>query len=236
VRVKLQPTFILHSRPYRDSSQILDVLTAEYGRITVVAKGSRRRQRGGSSAAVLQPFIPLLLSFSGRSEMKTVTASEVAGSPRTPAGTRLFSGLYLNELLVRLLHRHDPHPELFLAYGDAISALKNDGVVDEVLRRFEFTLLQELGFGFELSVEGSNGEAICTEHWYRYDSEYGLVRDETAAAATGRPVFPGVDLLAMAGGEFGEPVKGTAKRLLRRALASHLGEVPLKSRDLFRRV
>jgi len=235
VRVKLQPAFILHSRPYRDSSQILDVLTAEYGRITVVAKGSRRRKRGGSSAAVLQPFIPLLLSFSGRSEMKTVTASEVAGSPRTPAGTRLFSGLYLNELLVRLLHRHDPHPELFLAYGDAINALKNDGAVDEVLRRFELTLLQQLGFGFELSVEGTNGEAICTEHWYRYDSEYGLVR-EVAAAASGRPVFPGNDLLAMAAGEFGEPVKGTAKRLLRQALASHLGDTPLKSRDLFRRV
>ncbi len=235
MRVKLQPAFILHSRPYRDSSQILDVLTAEYGRISVVAKGSRRRQRGGSSAAVLQPFIPLLLSFSGRSEMKTVTASEVAGSPRTPAGIRLFSGLYLNELLVRLLHQHDPHPVLFLAYGDAINALKNDGAVDEVLRRFEFTLLQELGFGFELSVDGNNGEAICAGNWYHYDNEYGLVREEVATAS-GRPVFPGNDLLAMAAGEFGEPVQGTAKRLLRRALAGHLGDTPLKSRDLFRRV
>ena len=167
--------------------------------------------------------------------MKTVTASEVAGSPRTPAGARLFSGFYLNELLVRLLHRHDPHPELFLAYGDAINALKNDGAVDEVLRQFEFTLLQELGFGFELSIEGSNGEAICAEHWYRYDNEYGLVREE-GAPATGSPVFPGNDLLAMAAGEFGDPVKGTAKRLLRRALADHLGDTPLKSRDLFRRV
>lgn len=235
MRVKLQPAFILHSRPYRDSSQILDILTAEYGRITLVAKGSRRRQRGGSSAAVLQPFIPLLISFSGRSEMKTLTASEVAGSPRTPGGARLFSGLYLNELLVRLLHRHDPHPTLFLAYGDAISALKNDSAVDEVLRQFEFTLLQELGFGFELSVDGGSGEAISAERWYRYDDEYGLVW-EGAAAASGRPIYPGNDLLVMAGGEFGEPVKGTAKRLLRQALAGHLGDAPLKSRELFRRV
>ena len=235
MRVKLQPAFILHSRPYKDSSQILDVFTPEYGRITMVAKGSRRRQRGGSAAAVLQSFIPLLLSFSGRTEMKTVTASEVAGSPRTPSGARLFSGLYLNELLVRLLHRHDPHPQLFLAYGDALQALKNEQAVDEVLRRFEFTLLQELGFGFELSSDGMSGQAVCTDQLYRFDNEYGLVQQDRAVAA-GNPVFPGDDLLAMAAGEFGEPVKRTAKRLLRQALAGHLGDVPLKSRDLFRRV
>ncbi|MBE9540404.1 MAG: DNA repair protein RecO [Proteobacteria bacterium] len=235
MRVKLQPAFILHSRPYRDSSQILDVLTAEYGRITMVVKGSRRRQRGGSTAAILQPFIPLLLSFSGRSEMKTVTASEVAGSPRTPGGARLFSGLYLNELLVRLLHRHDPHAELFLAYGNALEALKNEEAVGEVLRRFEFTLLRELGFGFELSSDGRSGQAICTDLMYRFDSEYGLVLADRAVAA-GNPVFAGGDLLAMAAGEWGEPVKRTAKRLLRQALAGHLGDAPLKSRDLFRRV
>lgn len=234
MRVKLQPAFILHSRPYRDSSQILDVFTAEYGRLAMVAKGSRRRRRGGSAVAVLQPFIPLLLSFSGRSEMKTMTASEVASSPRTAVGARLFSGLYLNELLVRLLHRHDPHPTLFLAYGDALSALKDKQPVDEVLRHFEFTLLQELGFGFDLATDGMNGQALDADQWYRYDTDYGLVQQ--GQAASGLPVFPGNELLVMASGEFGEPVKDTAKRLLRQALASHLGDKPLKSRDLFRRV
>jgi len=234
VRVKLQPAFVLHSRPYRDSSQILDVLTAEFGRLSLVAKGSRRTRKGGSTAALLQPFIPLLLSFSGRSEMKTLTASEIAGSPRTPKGTRLFSGLYLNELLVRLLHRHDPHPGLFLAYGDAIGALKHGDDMDEVLRRFEFTLLRELGFGFDLAIDGGSAQAISSDCWYRYDHEYGLV--ESRRDGAGVPVFPGGDLLLMAGGEYGEPVKGTAKRLLRQALAAQLGDAPLKSRDLFRRL
>jgi DNA repair protein RecO (recombination protein O) len=166
--------------------------------------------------------------------MKTLTASEIAGTPRTPSGTRLFSGLYLNELLVRLLHRHDPHPALFLAYGDAIGALKHGDGVDEVLRRFEFTLLRELGFGFDLAIDGGSAQAISSDAWYRYDHECGLVESQRDAA--GVPVFPGGDLLLMAAGEYGEPVKGTAKRLLRQALAAQLGETPLKSRDLFRRL
>jgi DNA repair protein RecO (recombination protein O) len=234
VRIKLQPAFILHSRAYRDSSQILEVLTAEYGRLTIVAKGSRRRQRGGSNAAILQPFIPLLLSFSGRAEMKTMTALETAGEPRVLRGTRMFSGLYLNELLVRLLHRHDSHPEIFLAYDNAVAGLHHNEQVDAVLRRVEFTLLRELGFGFELAVDGISGEGVLADNWYCFDAELGLVRDDNKAGVK-RSVFPGNELLAMAEGEFGDPVKGTAKRLLRQALAGHLGDKPLKSRDLFRR-
>lgn len=234
MRIKLQPSFILHSHPYRDSSQILEVLTAQYGRLSLVAKGSRRKQRGGSDAALLQPFIPLLLSFSGRAEMKTMTAVEMAGEHRTLSGTRLFSGLYLNELLVRLLHRHDPHPALFLAYDNALASLKGGGQIDELLRCFEFTLLQELGFGFELAVDGASGEEVSADSWYHFDSEYGLVQQENGVGMQ-RPLFPGAELLIMAGGEFGESVRGTAKRLLRQALAGHLGGKPLKSRDLFRR-
>lgn len=234
MRIKLQPAYILHSRPYRDSSQILEVLTAQYGRLSLVAKGSRRKQRGGSVAALLQPFLPLLLSFSGRAEMKTMTAVEMAGEPGTLSGARLFSGLYLNELLVRLLHRHDSHPALFLAYGNALNRLKGDGPIDELLRCFEYTLLQELGFGFDLAVDGLSGEDVSADSWYRFDAEYGLVREENGAGIQ-RSVFPGGELLIMSGGEFGESVKGTAKRLLRQALAGHLGDKPLKSRDLFRR-
>lgn len=234
MRIRLQPAFVLHSRPYRDSSQILDILTAEYGRLALVARGSRRKRPGGSIAALLQPFIPLLLSFSGRAEMKNLTAAEAAGSPLTPGGSRLFSGFYINELLVRLLHQHDPHPGLFLAYSDALRALGDAAQVDEGLRRFELKLLQELGFGFDLAVDGHSGQAVLADQWYRFDAESGLVLQETAAAMV-QPAFPGNELLAMAAGEFGDPVRGTAKRLLRQALASHLGDKPLKSRDLFRR-
>jgi DNA repair protein RecO (recombination protein O) len=235
VRVKLQPAFVLHSRPYRDSSQILDVLTAEYGRLALVAKGSKRSRRGGSAGAILQPFIPLLVSFSGRSEMKTLVASEMASNPVTLGGERLFSAMYLNELMVRLLHHHDPHPALFLAYANTLRGLNDEACqLHTELRRFEFTLLCELGFGFELAWEGGSGEAVTEDGWYGFDPDHGLVH--LASPANGqRAAFPGCDLKLMAAGEFGEPVKGTAKRLLRLALAQHLGEKPIKSRDLFRR-
>lgn len=235
MRVKLQPAFVLHSRPYRDSSQILDVLTAEYGRIALVAKGSRRTRRGGSAGAILQPFIPLLVSFSGRSEMKNLVASEMASSPVSLGGERLFSAMYLNELMVRLLHHHDPHPGLFLAYADILRALNEPTCeLQSQLRRFEYTLLSELGFGFELAQEGGSGTAVTDDGWYGFDPDYGLVRLESPSNAQ-RAVFSGSDLNIMATGEFGDTVKNTAKRLLRLVLAQYLGDKPIKSRDLFRR-
>jgi DNA repair protein RecO (recombination protein O) len=232
VHVKLQPAFVLHSRPYRDSSQILDVLTAEHGRLSIVAKGAKRRQRGGNSASILQPFFPLLLSFMGRSEMRNLTAVETAGQARAPRGSRLFSAFYLNELLVRLLHKHDPNPRLFLAYGDSLQGLCEDKSVDVVLRSFELTLLRELGFGFDLTLDGHSGKKIVDGHWYRFDADYGLVREHETSPE--RPAYQGADLLAMAEGQFSGSVQQTAKRLLRRALAEQLGDKPLKSRDLFR--
>ena len=147
MRVQLQPAFVLHSRPYRDSSALLEVLTSEFGRISLVAKGARRSVRGRSNGAILQPFIPLLLSFSGRAELKTVTGSEVAGDVVSLKGERLFSGIYLNELLIRLLHRNDTHPNLFIAYADAIATLGGERSMDDTLRQFEFILLEELGYG-----------------------------------------------------------------------------------------
>ena len=126
MRVNLQPAYVLHSRPYRDSSALLEVLTPEHGRISLVARGVRNRSRRGSGAAQLQPFVPLLLSFTGRGELKTLTAKETVGAAISLRGERMFSGLYINELLVRLLHRHDPHPQLFALYGQTLEALQGN--------------------------------------------------------------------------------------------------------------
>ncbi len=233
VKASLQPGYILHSRPYRDTSLLLEAFTAQQGRLSLVSRGARRRTRGGSGSALLQPFTPLLLSFGGRSELKTLTAVEAAGTALLLKGERLFSGLYLNELLVRLLHRQDPHPGLFAAYGRALDGVASSQSVEEVLRQFEFALLHELGYSVDLTVEGDTGEAIRAGCWYHYRADCGLVagRDVAEPAA---PAYAGDDLLAMAGGEFGGAARLTAKRLLRQALAEHLGRVPLKSRDLFR--
>jgi len=141
--------------------------------------------------------------------------------------------MYVNELLVRLLHRHDAHPQLFAAYGRTLQGLAGNDVVDTVLRRFEVTLLGELGYSFDLGVDGSTGAVVREDLWYHYHPDFGIVAGGDASDQS-RPAFSGSDLLAMAGGEFGGQVRLTAKRLLRQALATHLGGAPLRSRDLFR--
>jgi DNA repair protein RecO (recombination protein O) len=233
VRVNLQPAYILHSRPYRDSSAILELFTPEHGRVSAVARGARRRSRGGSAAALLQLFTPLLLSFSGRGELKTLNATEAAGAAIRLRGDHLFSGMYVNELLVRLLHRHDPHPRLFAAYGETLESLASEGGVEVALRGFELVLLDELGYSFDLGLDGYSSEAVREEAWYHYHEDYGLV-ERGELMDPERPAYAGGDLLAISRGELGGPAAGTAKRLLRHALASHLGDAPLKTRDLFR--
>ena len=234
MRINLQPAYVLHSRPYRDSSLLLETFTAEQGRLGLVARGARRRARGGSAAALLQPFTPLLLSFSGRSELKTLTAMESVGSALALRGDRLYSGMYLNELLVRLLHRHDPHPQLFAAYGEALAGLAGASQSDEVLRSFELTLLGELGYSLDLSSDGRTGEPVCAGDLYQYEAEYGMVRVSGSRVAR-HGVYSGDELLAMAAGQFGGIARRASKRLLREALAVHLGGAPLRSRDLFQR-
>ncbi|TDG11999.1 DNA repair protein RecO [Seongchinamella unica] len=234
MRVHLQPAYILHSRPYRDSSLILDVFCAEHGRLSLVSKGARRRSKGGSKLALLQAFAPLLLSFSGRSEMKTLTQVEPAGSRLALRGDWLFSAMYLNELLVRLLHRHDPHPRLFAAYSNALTELAAEGAVEAPLRRFELVLLDELGYSFSLAEDGLSGEGLEAEGWYHYHPDHGLVTG-LPGSDPARPAYAGADLLALARGEFEGPASTAARRLLRQVLTQHLGDAPLKSRDLFRR-
>lgn len=231
-RVSLQPGYILHSRPYRDTSAMLEILTAEFGRLSLVAKGARRPSRKGGGSS-LQPFQPLLVSFSGRSDLKTLTAAETVGDAAALRGERLYSGLYLNELLVRLLHRHDPHPQLFAAYSSALKGLAAHGALDGLLRRFELALLEGLGYRLGFESCGASGEAIEGGTHYRFDADVGLVRC-SPAHSQGASLYDGKSLLLMAAGEFDGEARHAAKRLLREALAVHLGDKPLNSRSLFR--
>ncbi|NND65979.1 MAG: DNA repair protein RecO [Halioglobus sp.] len=232
MRVNLQPSFVLHSRPYRDSSAIVEIFTAEHGRLSAVARGVRRQGKKGGRGGLLQPFVPLLVSLSGRTELKTLGAVESAGPPLALGGESVFSGMYLNELLVRLLHRHDPHPELFAAYSDALRALADDGAPDPVLRPFELFLLRELGYNLALDADGGTGAPIAPGERYRFHPEQGLVT-VTGELPRGVGIYPGADLLLLANGEFDGPARSTAKRLLREVLRYHLGDAPLRSRELF---
>ncbi len=233
MRVDSHPGYVLHSRHYRDSSVLLDVLTAQHGRISLVARGARRQSKRGSKSALLQPFVPLLVSFSGRGELKTLIDTEAAGPTIALRGKRLYSGLYLNELLVRLLHRDDPHPPLFASYGETVAALEHEQEIDRVLRYFELGLLRELGYFFDLEFEGDSGAAIEAGQDYYFDPARGLCRS-TGDHVSGVHVFTGSELLGFARGQWSDTICRTAKLLLRSALAEHLGGVPLRSRELFR--
>lgn len=243
MRVQLQPSFVLHTRPYRDTSLLVDLFTREYGRLSLVARGARgNRSRGGSLAALLQPFAPLLCSWSGKRELKTLTAAESDSPAFALAGEYLFSGMYINELMVRMLHHEDPHQRLYDQYRQAIEELNLGAELDLCLRGFEFRLLEELGYGFDLSVDGLSGEPLLGNRWYSFHQEYGLVElQEAVVTATtdrvneGMPRYLGAELLQITRGEFTPESRQCAKRLMRQALAAHLGDKPLRSRDLFRR-
>lgn len=223
------PAYVLHTRPYRDSSALVDLLTLESGLQRVVWRGARGQRRKLSP----QPFVPLLVSFTGRSELKTLTQAEVAGRFALLQGETLFSGLYLNELLVRLLVTGDPQPILFAAYQLALEQLAGGASVEPILRRFEWQLLDNLGYGFSLT-EDAGGQPIEPHQRYVWHASDGL-------QPLFQPVSPdaglsGAALLAMAADDWSAAgTLRTAKLLMRQALGVHLGDRPLVSRSLFAR-
>ncbi|NIR32358.1 MAG: DNA repair protein RecO [Gammaproteobacteria bacterium] len=230
-RVELARAFVLHRRPYRESSVLVEAFSADHGRVGLVARGARRpssRLRG-----VLQPFRPLLLSWSGRGELATLTAAECEGVVPMLAGGKLASGFYLNELLLRLLLRHDPHPELFETYRRVLPRLAVTDAHEPVLRVFEKRLLATIGYGLVLDHEADSGHAIDPAALYRYYSEQGPVA-QTGEDAPGVPVH-GRTLIALDREELDDPeVLHEAKRLMRNVLTVYLGSKPLASRALFR--
>lgn len=164
-RVQLAKAFVLHARPFRDSSLIVEVFTRDHGRLTVFAHAARGSR---SRFAALQPFHALLLSWSGRGEAPQLTGAEHAGgSPALPAA-RLMSAFYLNELLIKLLTRHDPHPELFDCYESTLQQLAQPEHSDASLRYFEARLLDYIGYGLNLTAEADTGRPVQDEAHYHF--------------------------------------------------------------------
>lgn len=223
-RVQLEPAWVLRAAPYRDTSLLLECLSRDRGRVGVVARGARGPK--SRSRALLQAFRPLLLSWTESGDLCTLTAVEAAGAPLNLAGERVFSGWYLNELLLRLLQRHDAHAQVFEAYGDAIAALAVDAGPGEAgLRRFELRLLAELGFGLELPAD------LHADRTYRLDLETGLQE----VAGDHREALRGAHLIALRDNALSsEDALRAARRLLRAALAPLLGARPLASASMLR--
>lgn len=226
----LDQAYILHSRAYRNSSLILDVFTREHGRLGLVAKGARR---GNSAlAAQLSPYTCLHLEWGGQGELMTLYKAEAESVPQPLlAGDTLFHGFYLNELLLRLLHRHDPHPQLFDDYAQCLQRLSADLNKDVPLRYFEFQLLESLGYAMNLLLDVDNGEQVLPDREYGYIIEQGPKRVETQAPDT--LSVSGQTLIALAKQSLVTDCQRTeAKKLMRSVLDFYLGDRPLKAREL----
>jgi DNA repair protein RecO (recombination protein O) len=220
-RVTLEPAVLLHRRPYRDTSQLLEVLTEAHGRVGLVARGRK-------SAASLQLFQPLFLSWTRRGELGTLGATESDGPAHRLVGRRAVCGLYMNELLLRCLARDDPHPEVVVAYRGALLDLAGDSDEADTLRQFELAVLDGLGFGLDLARDAADDRPIAAGVRYRFVPHQGIVR----ATKDDRSI-DGAHLIALAAGE---PIvssgRGAVRRMVADALTQLIGDRPLETRRL----
>lgn len=228
-RVSLQAAYVLHHRPYRDTSVLIEVLTRDYGRVGLIAKGVRTAK--SRMQGLLHPFRPLLISWAGRGELVTLTSCESAGPAGRIGGRIMMSGFYINELLLRLLHRHDAHPLLFEIYGATLRALEDPPQEQRALRIFEKHLLQEIGYALVLNCQADTGEPLAPERLYSYFPEKGpLDYDEFRPDGI---AMHGGSLLSLANEDLNDPVSlRESKHLMRASLALYLGDKPLQSRKL----
>lgn len=228
-RILLQPCFVLHQRPYRDTSVLLDLFSRDYGRFSAVARGARTersRLRG-----VLQAFTPLLVSWFGRTELMTLVQAEIASPPLFFSGARIFSGLYLNELLLRLAPKGDPLPSLFDGYRLALAELTlAEASEASALRRFELRLLRELGYEVVLTHDVA-GAAVDTERAYAFVSEHGLL-PLVGSRVEGIRVTGRALAAFNAGANETPEVLNEIRAITRVALGQLLGPEPLRSREL----
>ncbi|MBS7325814.1 MAG: DNA repair protein RecO [Thiopseudomonas sp.] len=224
----MQPdsAFVLHVRPYKETSALLDLFSREQGRIRAVLRGYRSKK-----GSVARPFNRLEVEFAGRGELKSLARLEPSGGFLLLEGQRLMCALYLNELSMRLLPQADPLPLVFEHYELTLQALAAGQAVEPLLRSYEWRLLEQLGYAFALEHD-CQGQALDPARWYQLQPELGLVAGDRFQPGA----FLGADLQALAEVQWHQPnVLLAAKRLMRQALAPHLGSRPLMSRGLFLR-
>ena len=230
-QMDLQPCFVLHSRPYRETSLLVDLFTREHGVVPTVAKGIRGRK--GSRRAILQPFRRIQCAWRGRGELVGLTKFESDGLSYDYSKEVLYSGFYLNELLIRLLHRHDPHELLFDAYAQVLEDFQQADKLEVHLREFEFLLLNELGYGVDLAWD-INDQPILAEQLYQLTSQQRFIVLTTGQDADAN-TFLGAELMAIAQQDWQQHgILKQAKRLSRLSMSPLLGDKPLQSRALFR--
>ncbi|MDQ1213884.1 GTP-binding protein Era/DNA repair protein RecO [Pantoea anthophila] len=225
-----QRAFVLHSRPFSETSLLLDLFSENEGRVRVLAKGARSRRSQLKGA--LQPFTPLLVRWSGRGEVKTLRNAEAVSLALPLSGITLYCGLYVNELVSRVLQQESPFQELFFDYLHCLQALASThGKPEPALRRFELALLGHLGYGVDFLHCAGSGEPITDNMTYSYREERGFI----ASLVLNQRSFTGRELRALYERDFPDAESlRAAKRFTRIALKPYLGGKPLKSQELFR--
>lgn len=232
--VLLQPAYVLHRRAYRETSFLLEIFSQDYGCLSVIARGVRKMR--SPLSGLLQPFSPLLVSWSGKGELMTLTHTESRGGTCRLHGDCLFAGFYLNELLFYLLQKWDSQPRLFTIYENTLQALQKPILEPKILRSFEKYLLTELGYAIFPSSEHALTSNISVEKYYRFIPEQGFVISEMSASPSAQTnIFLGEHLLAIANENWAdEEVLRAAKRLTQLLLLPLLGAKALHSRRLLK--
>ena len=225
-RIQEEPAFVLHAMPWRETSLIVELLTRDHGRVACVAKGAKRP--GSRLRGVLSGFQPLHVSFSGRHELRTLTAAEWLGGLAAPQGDGLLCGFYLNELMVRLLPRDDPHPALFDGYAQALVSLGLGASLEATLRRFEWLLLREIGYALDLERDADDRPIEASRRYALLPGRGFLATDSAEEGG-----FGGALLRDIADERYDSTTTlAEAKRLTRSLIARHLDGHVLKTRQI----
>lgn len=231
-RTDNEPGFVLHTWPFRETSLIVEVFTRHHGRLALIARGARRPR--SALRGQVHPFTPLLLSWFGKSEIRTLHGAEWQGGIAPLGGLPLMCGFYLNELLLKLLARDDPHEALFDYYRATLVELGQPGSdLERILRRFEKHLLSEIGYAATFHEEAETAHPVRNDGCYVFVPERGPYVD-AGSASNGIPVA-GQTLLDLDHDKLDSPVTRAEAKLLMRALINHhLGGKPLYTRQMLK--
>ena len=228
-KISLEPAFVLHTRAFQETSIIVDFFTQSYGRLNAIAKGAKRPK--SPLRSVLTPASKLSITLSGKNDLKTLSSVEIIDHYQLNSGTSLNSIIYVNELITKATEKEDPHVEIFKHYEKLIINLSDNsskGDLEKVLRKFELNLLQEMGYGIDLTRDAETNQKIEHDNSYKFDPEIGFLSEDKITSVK---LFSGKDIINFSKGDFEKKeTRDSAKFIMRQALDFHLGNKSLNIR------
>lgn len=239
MKVEHQPAYVLHHRPYRDTSALVDFITPDHGRLSGLVRGVYRKHKDAAvQRALLQPNTPLLLSWFGKTSLKTITSIESVAPPFTCSGERLYCAFYINEVLTRLLPPNEANVILFERYSTVLKSLSETEPVEPILRSFEYHLLATIGYALDLGRDCMTGDPVHPHHYYQFRVDRGVQFYSAQPPQNSKlAIYSGAILLSVAQQDWeSEHTRLGAKHLMRCWLGHYLGKKPLKSRSFFKTV